>query len=77
MDKRQFLTLMSQGGAAMSVAAAPAMAQAQKRKPGTDDLGRNARTVIRHLDQLRAAGNLSQGVQLPQPGGDGVLAVIK
>ena len=27
-----------------------------KFKTGTDDLGRNARTVIRHLDRLRAAG---------------------
>src|SRR3982751_2147344 len=33
-----------------------------KFKTNTDDLGRNARTVIRHLDQLREAGNLSQGV---------------
>lgn len=38
-------------------------------KTGTDDLGRNARTVIRHLDQLRTAGNLSQGVPVQQTGG--------
>ena len=36
-----------------------------KFKTGTDDLGRNARTVIRHLDGLRDTGNLSQGVRHP------------
>src|SRR4051812_24042300 len=40
-----------------------------KFKTGTDDLGRNARTVIRHLDRLRETGNLSQGVHVPQTGG--------
>ena len=40
-----------------------------KFKTGTDDLGRNARTVIRHLDRLRATGNLSEGVAVPQTGG--------
>src|SRR5215471_19785289 len=40
-----------------------------KFKAGTDDLGRNARTVIRHLDVLREKGNLSQGVPLEQTGG--------
>src|SRR3954463_9103962 len=40
-----------------------------KFKAGTDDLGRNARTVIRHLDQLRQRGNLSEGVGLPTGGG--------
>src|SRR3954470_22044084 len=39
-----------------------------KFKSGTDDLGRNARTVIRHLDRLRATGNLSEGVAVPQTG---------
>jgi PhoH-like ATPase len=38
-------------------------------KNGTDDLGRNARTVIRHLDQLRHKGNLSEGVPIEQTGG--------
>src|SRR3954471_6300768 len=38
-------------------------------KTGTDDLGRNARTVIRHLDQLRRQGNLSEGVKIEQTGG--------
>ncbi|MEO6435378.1 MAG: PhoH family protein [Tepidisphaeraceae bacterium] len=38
-------------------------------KSGTDDLGRNARTVIRHLDQLRRKGNLSDGVSVEQTGG--------
>jgi len=36
-----------------------------KFKTGTDDLGRNARTVIRHLDRLRDSGNLAEGVQHP------------
>ena len=40
-----------------------------KFKTATDDLGRNARTVIRHLDALRATGNISQGVAIPQTGG--------
>jgi PhoH-like ATPase len=38
-------------------------------KTGTDDLGRNARTVIRHLDRLRETGNLSEGIHVPQTGG--------
>jgi PhoH-like ATPase len=40
-----------------------------KFKAGTDDLGRNARTVIRHLDRLREQGNLSEGVAVEQTGG--------
>src|ERR1700741_4666826 len=40
-----------------------------KFKTGTDDLGRNARTVIRHLDQLRLAGSLAEGVAVEQTGG--------
>src|SRR5581483_3408187 len=40
-----------------------------KFKTGTDDLGRNARTVIRHLDRLREKGNLSEGVRVDQTGG--------
>jgi PhoH-like ATPase len=40
-----------------------------KFKTGTDDLGRNARTVIRHLDQFRLKGNLSEGVLVEQTGG--------
>src|SRR3954468_2638911 len=40
-----------------------------KFKVGTDDLGRNARTVIRHLDVLRGKGNLAGGVPLEQTGG--------
>jgi len=38
-------------------------------KAGTDDLGRNARTVIRHLDQLRQLGNMANGVPVAQTGG--------
>jgi PhoH-like ATPase len=33
-----------------------------KMKRGNDDLGRNARACIRHLDRLRAAGPLANGV---------------
>lgn len=40
-----------------------------KFKTNSDDLGRNARTVIRHLDSLRQQGKLSEGVNLPQIGG--------
>src|SRR6266480_1223531 len=40
-----------------------------KFKTNNDDLGRNARTVIRHLDRLREAGNLSEGVRVPETGG--------
>src|SRR3954471_3012928 len=40
-----------------------------KFKTNNDDLGRNARTVIRHLDRLRRAGNLSEGVKVPETGG--------
>src|ERR1700722_17030163 len=38
-------------------------------KTNSDDLGRNARTVIRHLDALRGRGNLADGVAVPQTGG--------
>ena len=37
-----------------------------KFKSGTDDLGRNARSAIRHLDTLRQQGNLADGVPIPQ-----------
>src|SRR5215212_10684552 len=40
-----------------------------KFKTNNDDLGRNARTVIRHLDRLREAGNLSEGVEVKETGG--------
>ncbi len=40
-----------------------------KFKTNSDDLGRNARTVIRYLDSLRLQGNLSEGVKIPQSGG--------
>ncbi len=40
-----------------------------KFKTGNDDLGRNARTVIRHLDKLRAGGNLAEGVPVKETGG--------
>jgi PhoH-like ATPase len=40
-----------------------------KFKTNSDDLGRNARTVIRYLDSLRLQGNLADGVTIPQSGG--------
>ncbi|MFT3787573.1 MAG: PhoH family protein [Tepidisphaeraceae bacterium] len=38
-------------------------------KTNSDDLGRNARTVIRTLDQLREKGDLLQGVTIEPTGG--------
>jgi PhoH-like ATPase len=38
-------------------------------KSSTDDLGRNARTVIRHLDRLRESGNLADGIDVKETGG--------
>lgn len=40
-----------------------------KFKTSTDDLGRNARTVIRYLDRLRQEGNLANGVNVKETGG--------
>ncbi len=40
-----------------------------KFKSNSDDLGRNARSVIRHLDRLRKSGSLSEGVPIKQTGG--------
>ncbi len=40
-----------------------------KFKPNNDDLGRNARTIIRLLDRLRSEGNLSEGVTIRETGG--------
>jgi PhoH-like ATPase len=40
-----------------------------KFKAGTDDLGRNARSAIRHLDRLRMNGDLSAGVSVEETGG--------
>ncbi len=40
-----------------------------KFKTQNDDLGRNARSVIRHLDRLRETGKLSEGVPVPETGG--------
>ncbi len=40
-----------------------------KFKTANDDLGRNARSVIRHLDRLRQLGNLSDGVPVAETGG--------
>src|SRR5687768_7121208 len=41
-----------------------------KFKTNNDDLGRNARTVIRHLDRLRGQGNLSEGIDVKETGGN-------
>ena len=38
-------------------------------KTGNDDLGRNARAIIRHLDALRHEGKLSEGVRIKETGG--------
>jgi PhoH-like ATPase len=38
-------------------------------KTNNDDLGRNARQVIRHLDRLRERGNLSKGIDVKETGG--------
>lgn len=38
-------------------------------KTMNDDLGRNARAIIRQLDQLRVEGNLSEGVPIKETGG--------
>ncbi|HSI36607.1 MAG: PhoH family protein [Phycisphaerae bacterium] len=40
-----------------------------KFKSSSDDLGRNARTVIRHLDRLRQQGKLADGIDLKETGG--------
>src|SRR5205085_8761309 len=40
-----------------------------KFKVSTDDLGRNARSAIRHLDHLRTLGNLAEGVRVQVTGG--------
>ena len=40
-----------------------------KFKSSTDDLGRNARSAIRHLDRLRQSGKLSDGVTVKETGG--------
>src|SRR4051812_3329699 len=40
-----------------------------KFKTNNDDLGRNARTVIRHLDRLRGQGNLADGIDVKETGG--------
>src|SRR5215469_6487097 len=40
-----------------------------KFKKQNDDVGRNAREVIRHLDRLRTQGKLSEGVEWNGDGG--------
>lgn len=45
-----------------------------RHKNRQDEIGRNARTVSRRLDELRESGNLSQGVSLPNGGSLKVLS---
>src|SRR3954452_12556447 len=40
-----------------------------KFKTNNDDLGRNARSVISHLDRLRALGSLAGGIDVKETGG--------
>src|SRR4051812_17264159 len=40
-----------------------------KFKTTNDELGRNAREVVRTLDRLREGGNLGEGVSIPRSGG--------
>ncbi len=40
-----------------------------KFKSGTDDISRNARMIIRHLDRFRQLGNLREGVPIELTGG--------
>jgi PhoH-like ATPase len=47
----------------------PVVEELDQFKKGTDDLGRNAREVIRHLDRLRGEGNLTEGVYVKETKG--------
>lgn len=47
----------------------PVLEELDKFKKQNDDVGRNAREVIRHLDALRGKGSLGQGVQWNGHGG--------
>jgi PhoH-like ATPase len=47
----------------------PVVEELDQFKKGTDDLGRNAREVIRHLDRLRGEGNLTEGIPVEVTGG--------
>ncbi|HQY88988.1 MAG TPA: PIN domain-containing protein, partial [Tepidisphaeraceae bacterium] len=38
-------------------------------KTGNDDVARNAREAIRHLDRLRVLGNIAEGIKIPETGG--------
>jgi PhoH-like ATPase len=46
-----------------------------KFKSGTDDLARNARSVIRQLDELREDGSLTDGVKIKETGGTVRIAI--
>ena len=56
----------------------PVIEELDKFKKNHDELGRNARQVIRRLDELRARGKLSEGVELDHPNGEtpGILQIL-
>jgi PhoH-like ATPase len=47
----------------------PVIEELDKFKKNQDELGRNARQVIRRLDELRTRGKLSEGVEIDHPVG--------
>ncbi|MFA7238249.1 MAG: PIN domain-containing protein, partial [Phycisphaeraceae bacterium] len=47
----------------------PVIEELDAKKKLNDDIGRNARQVVRHLDRLRAKGKLSEGVKWNGHGG--------
>ncbi len=55
----------------------PVIEELDKFKKNQDELGRNARQVIRRLDDLRMKGKLSEGVELDHPvGPPGTLRIM-
>ena len=55
----------------------PVIEELDKFKKNQDELGRNARQVIRRLDELRTRGKLSEGVEIDHPiGPPGKLRII-
>ena len=51
----------------------PVIEELDKMKRRDDDIGRNARQCIRHLDRLRGLGSLIEGVDWAQAEGDPTL----
>ncbi len=63
----------------------PVIEELDKLKKGEDEVARNARQAIRHLDRLRAHGNLTEGVRwgdlpvrqgVPANGNSGTIRVV-